>query len=321
MILLYVFIFIGSLLILYWSGSRLIKSLVSVCRILGWREFVVAFFIMAVATSIPNLFIDVNAALQKIPQLAFGDIVGGNIVDLTLVIGLAVILSNISLPAESKMVQTSAIFTMVIVLLPMLLILDGRLDGVDGMILILAFFVYIVWLFSNENRFTKAYKVLKKERTSKPKLMKIVYGTCTTIFFTGLLLLASEGIILSAQYFSAYLGLSLALVGILIVGLGNCMPETYFTAISARREQNWMILGNLMGSVIICSTLILGIVAIICPFEITDFPPFLIARIFTIISAIVFFIVLRTGQKINKREGLLLIFIYFAFLLTEIYFK
>lgn len=281
----------------------------------------VAFLIMAAATSIPNLFIDVNAALQKIPQLAFGDIVGGNIVDLTLVIGLAVILSSISLPAESKMVQSSAIFTMIIALLPLLLILDGRLDGVDGLILILAFFAYVVWLFSNEKRFSKVYRVPKKEKTPGPRLIKIIHGTCSTVFFTGLLLLASEGIILSAQYFSYYMGLSLSLVGILIVGLGNCMPEIYFTAISARREQNWMILGNLMGSVIICSTLILGIVALICPFEITDFSPFLIARIFTIISAILFFVVLRTGHKITKKEGLLLIFIYFAFLLTEIYFK
>lgn len=323
MILLYIFIFLGSLFILYWSGSKLVRSLVSVCQILGWREFVVAFLVMAAATSVPNLFIDINAALQKIPQLAFGDIVGGNIVDLTLVIGLAVLLSNISLPAESKMVQSSAVFTMIIALLPLILILDGKLDRIDGAILILAFFIYIFWLFSNEERFSKIYKIPKKERVKgpKPRFLKILYGTSSAFFFIGLLLLASEGIILSAQYFSSYMGLSLSLIGILIVGLGNCAPETYFTAISARRDQNWMILGNLMGSVIICTTLVLGMVVLICPVENVDFSPFLIARIFTIISAVLFFIVLRTGHKITKKEGLALLLLYFAFLLTEIYFK
>lgn len=321
MILFYVFVFIGSILILYWSGSRLIRSLVVICQTLGWREFVVAFFVMSIATSIPNLFIDINATLQKIPQLAFGDIVGGNIVDLSLVIGLAVILSNISLPAESKMVQTSAVFTMIISLLPLLLILDGKIDRIDGIILITAFVFYTAWLFGNEKRFSKTYTIPKKQKIPGPRLIKIVYGISTTVFFTGLLLLASEGIILSARYFSYYMGLSLSLVGILIVGFGNCAPETYFTAISARREQNWMILGNLMGSVIICATLVLGIVALICPFEISDFSPFLIARIFTIISAILFFVVLRTGHKITKKEGILLILIYFAFFVTEIYFK
>lgn len=281
----------------------------------------VAFFVMSVATSVPNFFIDINAALQKIPQLAFGDIVGGNIVDLSLVIGIAVILSNINLVAESKMVQSSAVFTLVISLLPLILILDGNINRVDGLILIFAFICYALWLFSNEDRFTKVYKVKKRERIPGPKLFKIVYITSKVLFFVGLLLLASEGIILSSQYFSSYMGLSLSLVGILIVGLGNCAPEGYFTAISARKDQNWMILGNLMGSVIVCTTLLLGIVALICPFEIIDPSPFLIARIFTIIAAIIFFIVLRTGQKITKREGLLLIFIYFAFLITEIYFK
>lgn len=92
-------------------------------------------------------------------------------------------------------------------------------------------------------------------------------------------------------------------------------------AISARKEQSWMILGNLMGSVIVCTTLVLGLVAFISPFEITDSFPFLIARIFTVISAIIFFIALRTGKRITKLEGLALMSIYFAFLITEIYFK
>lgn len=281
----------------------------------------VAFFVMSIATSIPNLFIGISSALQKIPQLAFGDIVGGNIVDLTLVIGIAVILSNINLPAESKLVQSSAIFTVVITLLPLLFILDGRIDRIDGVMLILIYIFYSAWLFGNKKRFSKTYKHHKKDTVRGPRILKIISGVSSLIFFVFLLLVASQGIILSAQYFSGYMGLSLSLVGILIVGLGNCAPEIYFTAISARKEQNWMILGNLMGSVIVCTTLVLGIVALICPFEITDFSPFLIARIFTIISALLFFVVLRSGQRITKMEGLLLIFIYFAFLITEIYFK
>lgn len=321
MTLFYILVFIGSIFVLYWSGSRLIRSLVGICQVLGWKEFVVAFFVMSLATSIPNLFVDISAALQNMPQLAFGDIVGGNIVDLTLVIGIAVILSNINLPAESRLVQSSAIFTTAIVFLPLILILDGKLERIDGAFLILAFVFYAFWLFSKKDRFSKAYSVSKRAMPSGPRLLKIIYGIASTTFFVGLLLLASEGIILSAQYFSYFMGLSLALVGILIVGLGNCAPEAYFTAISARKDQNWLILGNLMGSVIVCTTLILGIVALISPFEITDFSPFLIARTFMVISPVLFFLVLRTGRKITKPEGLVLIFTYFAFLITEIYFK
>ncbi len=113
---------------------------------------------MAFAASLPNLFVDLNAALHGIPQLAFGDVIGGNLVDLTLVLAIAVFFSKNGLSAESEMVQKSAIFTTVIAVLPLLLILDGRLDRVDGVILIVAFLLYSFWLFSK--------KVLLRKSTS-----------------------------------------------------------------------------------------------------------------------------------------------------------
>ncbi|GAI09015.1 unnamed protein product [marine sediment metagenome] len=136
-----------------------------------------------------------------------------------------------------------------------------------------------------------------------------------------LLLVASWGVVQSAQVFSDALSLSLPIVGILIVGLGNALPETYFAIISARRKQTWLILGNLMGSVIVCATLVLGIVVLISPIKNIDFSPFAIARIFLIISAVFFLIVVRTDQKITKKEGLLLIAIYILFLIAEIFFR
>jgi cation:H+ antiporter len=320
MIFAYIGIFILSIVILYWSGSRLINSLVKVCQFLEWREFVVAFFIMAIATSLTNLFVDLNAAFQGIPQLALGDIMGGNIVDLTLVVGLAVLFGNINLPAESRMVQKSALFTLIITILPLILILDGRLDRIDGVVLLLAFLIYAWWLFGKKERFTKVYKS-EKNRKIKIKPKEFLKGLGGAIVFSAFLLLASEGVILSAQQFSNYFNMALPLVGILIVGLGNCAPETYFAIISARRNNNWMILGNLMGSVIICSTLVLGIVALIAPIQVHDFSPFAIARAFLVVSALFFVLVLKTGHTITKKEGFFLIIVYFLFLISELFFR
>jgi cation:H+ antiporter len=106
-----------------------------------------------------------------------------------------------------------------------------------------------------------------------------------------------------------------------VVGLGNCFPEIYFTIISAKKHQNWMILGDIMGSVIVCATLVLGVIALISPFKITDFSPFAIARIFTIVAAFFFLIVIKTGKRITKKEGLFLLSLYIAFLLSEIFFR
>jgi len=81
-----------------------------------------------------------------------------------------------------------------------------------------------------------------------------------------------------------------------------------------------MVAGNLMGSIIFPVTLVLGVVALICPIRIIDFSPFFIGRFFLIISAVFFLIFIRTGKRISKKEAILLLFIYISFILTEILF-
>jgi len=310
-------IFIASVFILSWISSRLVATLIDIAKYLRWREFIIAFFIMAFAGALPNLFVDINAALHHLPQIAFGDILGGNLVDLTLVLAIALLFGSSSLPAESEMVQKSAIFTSAIAILPIILVWDGRLGREDGFILLGSFILYTWWLFSKEDRFKKAYVGRPKNLTKNP--IGLLINFVKIVIFLALLLIASFFVINSAQFFSVQLGISLSLVGILIVGLGNCFPEMYFSIISARRGENWMILGDLMGSVIVCATLVLGIIALISPFEIEDMSPFLIARMFTIVASLLFLVFIRTGKKITKIEGLLFLSIYVLFLLVEIF--
>jgi Ca2+/Na+ antiporter len=133
------------------------------------------------------------------------------------------------------------------------------------------------------------------------------------------LLASSYAVIYSAQYFASTLNISLGLVAVLIVALGNCFPETYFAIISAKKEENWMVLGDMMAAVIVCATLVLGTVALVAPFHITDFSPFLVARVFMIIACVFYIVFIVTDKKITKKEALGLLLIYVIFLLTEIF--
>jgi len=312
-----VFILIFSFFILSWLSSHLIKSLVQIAKYLHWREFIIAFFVIAFAASLPNLFVDLSAVLQHKPELAFGDIIGGNLVDLTLVLAIAVFFTRKGLSAESEMVQKSALFTTAIAILPLFLIWDGRLDRADGAVLMLAFFFYTCWLFSKKERFKKIYNDSDHNPIKDFKTFLINFVKIIIILI--MLLIASQVVVGSAQFFSEKLGISLALVGILIIGLGNSFPETYFSIISARKDENWLVLGDLMGCVIVSSTLVLGLIALVSPFEIKDLSPFLTARIFLISAALLSLLFIWTGRKITKKEGVLLLFIYIAFLLVEIF--
>jgi len=303
--------------VLSWLSSRLIKALIQIAKYLRWREFIIAFFVMAFAVSLPNLFTDFNAVLQGKPELAFGDIIGGNLADLTIVLAIAVFFTKKGLVAESQMVQQSALFTTAIAILPLLLVMDGNISRADGLLLIISFMFYAWWIFSKKERFKDVYRhtnpdIVKNFKSFLKNLLKV-------IVLIILLLAASSAVVWSAQFFSAKLGISLALVGILIVGLGNAFPEAYFAIVSARNGKNWLVLGDLMGSVIVCATLVLGIIGLLFPFEIVDVAPFVTARIFLIIAAVLSLLFIRTNKRISKKEGLIMLLVYIAFLVTEIF--
>jgi len=315
----YILIFLICCVLLYFSAEWLISGLTRMTKFLGWREFVVAFIVMAFAASLPNLFVGITSALHKIPQLSFGDVAGNNLVALTLAVALAIFFAGGSISTESRTVQTTSIFTIVAAILPLLLILDGILGRGDGIVLLLCFLVYIFWLFSKKERFTKVYDEHKLPATKKFNLFlkdlgKVILGV---IF----LVLAAQGIVSSAQFFAENFNVSIILIGVLITGLGSALPEIWFAIASARRGEAWMILGNLMGAVIVPSTLVLGIVALICPIEIVDFSPLVIARFFLIISAFFFFFFVRTHRKVTRKEAIILFLIYILFLIVEIIIK
>jgi cation:H+ antiporter len=316
MIWAHIFIFIISCFLLALSGKWLVSALSRIAKFLGWREFVAAFIIIAFGTTIPNVFVGIVSALHKIPQLSFGDILGGNVIDLTLVLALAIFASG-GISTDSRTVRSSSLFTLFIAILPLVLALDGSISRVDGVILIMTFFLYIWWLFAKDERFTKVYDgTVEKKHLRNLNLFFRDIGIL--IAGLALLLLSSEVIVRSATYFSENLGASLLSIGVLIIALGNCLPETYFSIASAKAGQTWMILGDLMGSVIMCATLVLGVVALIYPISISDFSPFAAARFFTVISALFFLIFLRSDRKLTRKEGLFLLLLYISFTITEI---
>lgn len=318
MTIFYSLVFIISCLIFYFSGGLIVKSLIKIAKYLGWKEFALSFIIMSFVASFPNLFVGISAALHNVPELSFGDVVGGNIVDLTLSIGLAAMFAKKGIPAKSRTVQTTLLFTMIAALLPLTLAYDHTLSRTDGMILIFFFLLYVFWLFSKKERFAKNCE----ETNSTPKNLKKPFaGIYKIIFAIIMFIVASEGIVRSAQYFANTFNWPIMLIGLFIVGLGNCLPEIFFAVSAAKNNYGWMVLGDLMGAVVAPATLILGIVAIITPIHINGFAQLAVARFFMIISIIFFFIFIKNDQKISKKEATFLLLIYILFIITEIFVK
>lgn len=311
-----VVIFVVSIFILTWLNARLIKDLTKVAKFFGIKEFIIAFFVLGISVQLPNFFVDVGAALRGLPQLAIGDMIGSNLVDLTLVLALGAFFARRHISTDSRIVQISAIFTFFVAIAPLVILVKGSVTRIDGVILIGIYFLYAIWMFSKDDRFKKEFKT--RVKLSKFQLVVI---SLEAVAILALLFFVSQQIINFATLFAERLGTSLSLVGLLIVGLANCFPEMYLTIMAVRKGQNWLVLGDLMASVIGTATLVFGVVALVSPFEIEDISQLFVARIFLVIASLFFLYAVRTGKKITKREGVILLFIYIAFLLSAIFLK
>jgi cation:H+ antiporter len=318
MIEFYILIFGFSCLILVKSGALLVRALTRIAQFLGWKEFVVASVLMAFATSLPEIFIGVTSALHQQPELSFGNVIGSNIIALTLVIGIGAILAG-GIKMEGKVLKKSTLYAIAIALLPFLLILDGKISRIDGTILILSLVFYFRQLLAQEERFTKVFSNDFKREWVHFKLFLKDLG----IFLVGvfLLLLSAEGVVFSSLNLAAEFNLPLIIIGLFLVAFGTSIPEITFGVRSVILGHKEMVVGDAIGSVVVNSSLALGIVALISPFSISFFSPYLIGIIFTVITVFFFFVFSRTGQEITRKEALFLLEIYILFVLVEILTK
>ena len=311
--IIYIIVFISSCAVFYLTGGWIITGVSKISYKFGWREFILAFLVMAFTASLPNFFVGINSALKGVPELSFGDVIGGNLLALTIAGPLALLFSaKREIMAKSRTVQWSLFFVLGSALLPLILVFNGTLDRLDGLILIAFFIAYIFWLFYKKERFML-------QEINRPDLEKIDNNLTKKDIFkiiAGLLLIivASRGIVESATFFAQGFGLSLLLIGVLIVGAGNALPQIYFASTASFTGDNWILLGSIMGSVVIPSTLVLGLVSLISPINVESVDLALVGRGFLVLASFVFFIVLKTGQRMVLWEAFLLFLIYASFL-------
>lgn len=315
MFYLYILIFILSCLLLARSGTWVVSSLTRIAKSLGWREFIVSFILMAFITSLPEFFVGISSAFHFKPELSFGNIIGSNIINLTLAVAIVVLLAK-GLKCETALIQRSSIYTAIIAFLPILLMLDGKISRIDGLFLVFVLIFYFKYLFHEQKRFSKVLPNGFRRDWTELKLFLKDLG----IFFGGifLLLLSAEGIVWSVSFLAISLGLSLTAIGILIVALGTNLPEIVFGVKAIAMERKDMVLGALMGSVVANSTLVLGSTVLIHPLEIVKFSPYIVGILFTIVTCLFFAIFSRTGRKITRKEAIVLLVIYILFVIFQL---
>ncbi len=298
----------GTAIVVY-GADEAIKRLLSLSRFFRLSAFVTGVVIAGTLAVLPELSIGVLAALQGSSSFGLGLILGANVADLTLVIGVVVLLAG-----KQKMASTmlrNLKFSFAAVLLPVLLLLDGEISQVDGVILVVGFLVYVSWLLVTERKV--------KEAPASMRLRKRVIRLGITVFLLiigiTVLFIGSELVTESARELSTVFGLPLFLIGV-VVAVGTCLPEMAFAIRASETRDGEVGIGNILGNVLADSMLTIGVIALIQPIRVTNFVSVLSAGLFVVLSTVLVFWRSRDGE-LGKMDATLLMIVYAVFIVVQ----
>lgn len=310
-------IFLASFFFLARSSTALVSALSGIARLLGISEYLVAFLLMSFATSMSELFIGITSAARGVTGLSLGNVLGANLLNITLVIGVSV-LANKGIMLESKISRANFWLIFILSLFPLLLGADGVISRADGVILIVSFFIYVWHVLGEKEYFSKIVN-------HKPKGIEGVSRAAKSllIFFAAVavLLLSSAFLVWSGSKIASKTAFTLFSFGAIFVALGTTLPELAFGVRAALKQRGSMAVGNSLGSIAFNSAFIVGLVSLIRPITISGLSQFFFVAGAFIAAFILFNIFVYSRTFISRREGVLLIGVYAAFILLEFWFK
>lgn len=311
---------VAALWLLIESGKCIVRSLGVLAR--RWRvsDFILSFILIAFATSLPELAVGLNAAWAGVPELSLGDILGTNIVNLTLIIGLIAVIGQQVSVSDYTHFKRNRLYQLLIVLAPLILLLDGTLSRIDGAIL-LGLFVWNLFRFLDIDN-AASRPVLRPHLASAaaagPDAAPAWRQSLILILAVGVLLTATYIIIDAAQFLAHAWGMPTVLIGILVIATCTSLPELTIGVRSALEKRGGVAIGDVFGAAAFNSTLTLGLVALVSPIIIDDIRIIQIGIIFTVLILGAVFYFLHTKQSISRSEGLVLLTLYGLFIAAQL---
>lgn len=314
MLLTDVFWFAIACLVLIKSAGFVVKSLAKLAVSLRLTEFILGFVIVAVSTSLPELFVGITSSLKGIGELAIGNVIGANINDIALIMGISVLIGK-KIKIDMSTIRDDLWYMLIIAVLPVILLMDHKLSRVDGAALICVFLIYMWTIVSQRRIFHKVAKNHEK------KNLKSIFINIS-FFFVGiaLLLISSRFVVKYASNISADLSIPPLLVGLFMVSVGTTLPELVFSYKAVLSKREGLLVGDLVGSVIVNSSLVLGTAALINPLT-APFTHFIISAFFMLALIFVFITFAESKGRLTQKEGLALIVLYIFFVIIEFYMK
>lgn len=297
-VILQLFILIFGFLLLVKGADFFVDGSSKIAKKFGIPELIIGLTIVAMGTSAPETAVSIAAALKGTADISIGNVVGSNILNILIILGLSATIRTIKVGKTT--IKYEIPFMIAISALLLLLGLDGTIDFKDGIILWLLFIAYLTYLII----------MAKKDKQKKEKKSKVILwqAILTTLGGLALIIVGSDISVDAASKIARYAGLSERFIGLTIVALGTSLPELVTSVTAAFKGNNDIAIGNIVGSNIFNILFVIGTSSLILP--ITFASTFKIDSLVMIGAALLLFICSLRKQKLDRFSGILMLLSY-----------
>jgi len=302
--------FIGFILLVI-GGEFIIRSSIALSLKLNLSKLVIGMTVVAFATSLPELLVSISAAINNAPSIAINNVIGSNIANIGLVLGLTCIIGNINVEKSFYKIDWPVMFIFSIILY-FIIVRDKIIDQNDGLILLSLLIVFIVFILRS------SFKAYQQDSIDNDLIHSTNVKIIIWLIISGSsLYYGSEWLVYGAVNFAEQIGVSEAVISVSIIAIGTSIPELATSLFAIAKNEKGISLGNLIGSNIFNIGSVLGITSIIKPIVVDDMEIINRDIIWMLaFAALILLIALFPKRNvIGKIKGFFLLLIYSIFIL------
>ncbi|HIF9418602.1 TPA: calcium/sodium antiporter [Photobacterium damselae] len=300
------------LALLVWSADRLVFGSAALARNMGVAPLVIGMTILAMGSSAPEMMVSATAALADKTDTAVGNVLGSNIANIALILGVTAMLKPLAI--GSTIIRRELPLMLVVTLIAGALLWDNYLGFAEGVLLLVLFVLFLLAMLYISKKAKQEGDVMAEEQESE--IPQGVSNTASIIWIViglALLLYSSDMVVESAVTIAKYYGMSDLVIGLTIIAVGTSLPELAASVASVLKGEDDMAVGNIIGSNVFNILAVMGIPGILNPSAIS---PLAMGRDFYVmlgVSVLLLIMALGKNRRINRVEGGILLICFIAY--------
>jgi len=300
-----VILVLAGIALLYIGGEALVRGAVALARSLGWSPLVIGLTVVSFGTSSPELASTLAASLRGAPEVAFGNVVGSNIANVGLILGLTALIWP--LETTGRFIKQEVPFMLVSSLLLFPLIANGMIGRLEGLFLFVLLVIFLLYLMRREQEDSTVEATFDKEFGGTKLSSAASIGL--VILGIGLLVAGAHALVTGGVNLARILGVSERVIGLTLVALGTSLPELAASLVAGLRKEGDIVLGNIIGSNIFNVLCILGITPMVHPLVVDASAVWLDLTAMLVLSLLLWPL-LANRLRLERWEGFVLLAFY-----------